>query len=223
MNILTVTSVKLDELLLNDKFLLNNYQIMICGYGVLGNLDLIEELKGNTNIIRIIAKISAKNKVVAIAGINATLYKRIYRSAIVVDNGKILGISDMIHTLEKGFDGGKSLRVYDTSAGKLGVIVGDDIFFPECIRALRLSGADTIFHITPKKCYTQQLAVSANAFFNGMNILSVCRRDAMVYNFNGERTAHLQGIDEYKMVEKTNDLLIKNLKPDIYSNVFLEE
>lgn len=223
MKILTVTGIKFEELPIADNCFLNDCQLMVCGYGVLGNLDLIEELKGNTNVIRAIAKVSADSKTVAVAGINATLYQRIYRSAIVIDNGKILGISDMVHTLEIGFDSGRSLRVYDTSLGKFGVLVGDDIMFPECARALRLQGAEMIFHITPKKSYSQQIAVSANALFNGIPILTVSRNDTMAYNLNGEPTAHLKGVEAYATTAKTSDLLIKNLKPEIYVNVFTED
>ncbi len=114
-------------------------------FGSIGEVDYEKEVRGESAALEELALFSRNFSCTAVAGCytNAKGIRR--RSAAVADRGRILGISDMT----AGFDGEKfkcgfGLRVYETGAGRLGVIVGKDLYFPELIRSLAQCGSELI-------------------------------------------------------------------------------
>ena len=70
---------------------------------------------------------------------------------MVADKGKILGVTDMVHVIDDSeFVSGGNFRVYDTSVGKIGIILAEDLFFPESARVLATCDADIIVCIFKK-------------------------------------------------------------------------
>lgn len=75
-----------------------------------------------------------------------------YDASPVFDaDGRLLGVSDMVHVAQ--FDGfwekdyyahGEAFNVYDTAAGRVGVVICYDRHFPESWRACALAGAEII-------------------------------------------------------------------------------
>lgn len=114
-------------------------------------IDMVAELQGNDNIIKHLSTHSKLNHLVTVCLFYATIYRKQYLSAIVIDNGKILGVTDMTHRVSAEFylDRGQCYRIYDSSLGKFGIVVGDDIFFPEVPRLLRLAKADYLLALSP--------------------------------------------------------------------------
>jgi predicted amidohydrolase len=72
----------------------------------------------------------------------------LYNSAAVVDGSGVMGVYRKVHLWdrEKLFfqPGGDPPRVFDTSHGRVGVLVCYDVEFPEMTRMLALNGADLI-------------------------------------------------------------------------------
>ena len=72
----------------------------------------------------------------------------LYNSAAVVDGSGVLGVYRKTHLWdrEKLFfqPGAQAPRVFDTSAGRIGVLVCYDLEFPELTRLLALAGAELI-------------------------------------------------------------------------------
>jgi predicted amidohydrolase len=71
----------------------------------------------------------------------------LYNSAVLVGPKGIVGVQDKLHNPggEKHiFKGGKSIDVFQTSFGKVGMMVCWDVGFPECARVLALKGADIL-------------------------------------------------------------------------------
>jgi predicted amidohydrolase len=77
----------------------------------------------------------------------------LYNSAAVVDGSGVLGVYRKTHLWdrEKLFfqPGAQAPRVFDTSAGRIGVLVCYDLEFPELTRLLALAGAELI--VVPTK------------------------------------------------------------------------
>lgn len=79
-----------------------------------------------------------------------------HNTAVVLDNGKFLGkyrkqhIPDDPGYYEKYYfaPGDNGYQVFDTSAGKIGVLICWDQWFPEAARATALKGAEIIFYPT---------------------------------------------------------------------------
>lgn len=74
---------------------------------------------------------------------------RYYNSAAVIDRtGKVAGVYRKTHLsineYESGLRWGSEMPVFDLDFGKVGVLLGGDILYPEASRLLRLRGAEVI-------------------------------------------------------------------------------
>ena len=71
-----------------------------------------------------------------------------YNSAVFIsDEGEIIGVYNKCHLFEKErlhFQPGQELPVYDTTLGKIGIMICFDAGFPEVARCLQLKGAELI-------------------------------------------------------------------------------
>lgn len=108
--------------------------------------DFAETISGSyINKMKTLCK---ENDITCIFGFPRKDKKKVYNSSCVIDkNGKVVGFYDKTHLFgdEKlYFSAGEELKVFDTSLGKIGVLVCYDIEFPEPSRILTLKGADII-------------------------------------------------------------------------------
>jgi N-carbamoylputrescine amidase len=172
------------------------------------NLVLAETIPGNiTNQFSVLAK---KLGVVIILNLYENLDGKTFDSSPVIDSdGKILGITRMVHITdyeyfyEKGYyeQGDSEIKVYNTAFGKVGIAICYDRHFPEYMRALALNGAEIVFIPQagsvgewPEGLYEAELRVAS--FQNGY-YTALCNRvgkeeflvfsgESFVCNPNGE-------------------------------------
>ncbi|HLH66991.1 MAG TPA: nitrilase-related carbon-nitrogen hydrolase [Solirubrobacteraceae bacterium] len=73
---------------------------------------------------------------------------RVYNSAAIVDGNGVLGVYRKLHLWDREklwfTPGDEPPRVYDTPAGRIGVLICYDLEFPEMARTLALAGAELI-------------------------------------------------------------------------------
>lgn len=161
--------------------------LLLVGFDGLGEVSYEKELKGESGLFEEVARLSKRLKNVVVCGcITDTLgLKR--KSAIVADNGKILGVSDMLHVTDGEKNCGAALRVYETKAGKIGVAVSEDIYFPEVAKSLALCGCDYI--VCPFEKLTgsiQSVLLRAYAFCYGTPVFLCAQGYAMIVDGKGE-------------------------------------
>ena len=145
-----------------------------------------KELKGETNYFEKGARLSKKREGVVVCGCltDTRGYKR--KSAFVAQDGKILGVSDALHVLDGEASPGGSLRVYETKLGRMGVVVAEDLFFPEVIQSLTLCGSDFIVCIFGKvDLGRMQSILRAYASLYGIPIYFCGVGYAMIADCNG--------------------------------------
>lgn len=95
-----------------------------------------------------------ENEIVVVASIlEEGYYGEYYDAAVVIDaDGTLLGTSRMMHIAESGefnekfyyAPGNTGWPVYDTAAGKIGVAICYDAYFPEAARCLTMNGAEIV-------------------------------------------------------------------------------
>ncbi len=114
--------------------------------------DLAQQIPGP--ITDFLADKAKEKNIVVVASILEEGYKgEFYDSAFVIDaDGSLLGTSRMMHV----FDGAAANEkyyyglgdtgwpVYETAAGKIGIAICYDSYFPEAVRCLALNGAEII-------------------------------------------------------------------------------
>lgn len=170
MKVCLVTSVSVSNAWQNSLDEMAGSDIVAFGFNGLGLVSYKKELGGDTEYFSDLARMSRGLDCVIISGCDTDSYG-IYRHSVVVsDKGRILGVNDAVYSVDESeFSSGGGFKVYETSAGKIGVIVGKDLFFPESARILSLCDADVI--ICPFKKIDDQMPVvmlRAGAFFSGV-------------------------------------------------------
>ena len=119
-------------------------QLLVYGFGGLGEVSYDKELKGESDCFERAARLSKQTKGVVVCGCITDTRGIKRKSALVAENGRLCGVSDMTRVLDGGVSSGAGLRVYDTKLGKMGVAVAEDVFFPEVVSALAACGSDFI-------------------------------------------------------------------------------
>lgn len=145
------------------------------------------ELQGKSNYFEKVAVLSKQTKSVVVSGCvtDARGLKR--NSALIAENGRLKGVSDMLHVIDETLCSGAALRVYETKIGKMGVAVADDLRFPDVVKSLVDCGSD--FIVCPYKKMEKDLQavlVRANAYFYGTPIFFCASGYAMIANPQGE-------------------------------------
>ncbi len=120
------------------------------------HFELAEPIPGPTTDL--LCQVAAKNEVVIVASLFEKRSAGIYHNtAVVIEaDGTLLGSYRKMHIpddpgyYEKFYftPGDLGFRAWDTSAGRLGVCICWDQWFPEAARATALHGADIIFYPT---------------------------------------------------------------------------
>lgn len=111
-----------------------------------GAKNISEEIPGKTSSC--LCQKAKENNVHIVAGIMEKDEGKVYSTAILIDNqGEIIGKYRRAHIykLEKHFiSPGEEFKAFDTALGKIGLILGYDIDFPESCRILFRQGAQII-------------------------------------------------------------------------------
>ena len=162
--------------------------VLAFGFNGLGLVSYKKELSGETEYFRDVATLSKELGGVVVCGCDTDTYGVFRHSAVIADCGKILGVSDMVHSIDDSeYVPGGNLRVYDTSKGKIGVIVGEDLFFPEVSRVLTLCDADIIIcAFKSLNGMMPQVMLRACSFANGINMALCAKNYACFTDFNGK-------------------------------------
>lgn len=221
MNIVCVTSGDYESL--QDK-LIDKDSLTIIAHGIIKQVNLIEELEGRSVTLKNLALWSKSRNLLIIAGIDAIVNQDTYCSAVVIDSGVILGISDMTHNLTDEYKQGNSLRLYDTSMGMIGLIIGDDIYYPENIRALCIKGAEFLVYIANKKSSRgAMISISSSSLLNGVYCLAQNIDKVTVFDCYGKMIIRSSEQILREIVNpETSKTLIESRREEVYRRVFIE-
>ena len=163
MKVCLMTSVSVGNAWQNSLGEMAGSDVVAFGFNGLKLVSYKKELGGDTEYFSDVARLSRGLDCVVISGCDTDSYGIYRHSAVVSDRGRILGVNDAVYSVDGSeFSSGGGFKVYETHAGRIGVIVGKDLFFPESARVLSLCDADII--VCPfKKVENQMPAVMLRA------------------------------------------------------------
>jgi hypothetical protein len=177
-----------------------------------------KELKGESCFFEQAAKFSKKTKSVVVSGCVTDTCGHKRKSALVAQQGKLLGVSDMIHAVDGEVGSGASLRVYDTKIGRMGVAVAEDLIFPEVIRSLAVCGSDFIVCPFGKVGQMQSVLLRANAYSYGVPIVFCGEGYAMIAEASVEITYALPDCGVVELKNKKEYHLVETRRRGVWGN-----
>ena len=203
---LKIYTDKTQKLSLADLDGVKNSQIAVFGFNSLGKVSYKHELCGAENKLPELASFSRKTKKVIIAGAITDNYGILKQSLIIAENGKLLGISDMTISLGgTNFSSGGAFKVYQTGAGRIGLLVGDDIINLDGVKAMALCDADLIVSVVSTEEKPQyNFLIRAYAYLFGVPIMLLSKTGVIASDMSGEICG--------KSIENTANLIIPTQK-----------
>lgn len=173
--------------------------LLIFGFNGLGLVSYKKELAGETEYFHDIANLSKQISAVVVSGCDTDTYGVFRHSSVIADKGKLVGVSDMLYSIDNSeYAPGGNLRVYDTSCGKIAVIIGEDLYFNDIINTLSLCDAELIICLFKNiENFMPQTVAKAQAFCNGVDIILVSKEQFFYVNNNGEMK-----LSSYKNITK---------------------
>lgn len=192
MRIILKKGVSADKL--NDDT--SNAEVIFCGFNN-ETIDFRKELKGDSEKLLAIGRLSRDKKSVVIGGYITENYGLTRLSAVIADKGKILGISDMsVSVHNTAYSLGSGFKVYTVTGGKIGVLIGDDILLPESVRSLTDCDVDVIFIINGSCKHSLFLSVlRSQAYLYGVPLISIANKIIAV-DGNGSVIIDSQNLSE---------------------------
>lgn len=138
----------------------------------LGEVSYECELKGETSLFETVAMRSKMLRCTVVGGCYTDARGIRRKSAVVAERGRLLGVSDLVNRIDgSAFGAGAGVKVYETAAGRLGVVVGEDLYFPKVMETLSLSGADAVLCLFEELSEGLELTlIRAHAFFYGLPV-----------------------------------------------------
>lgn len=163
-------------------------EVVVCGFQALGEVSYERELKGETSLFEDVALLSKEKRCVVLGGCFTDARGIRRKSVVVAEKGRILGVSDMVNRIDGSqYRAGVGIKIYETTAGKLGVVVAEDLYFPCVLETLSAGGADVAV------CMFEQLTESlepmlarAQAFLCGIPVLLCSYGYALITDIGGK-------------------------------------
>ena len=118
--------------------------LFLFGFNGGGEVSYERELKGESDFFERVALLSKSRQSIVVSGCITDTRGHKRKSAVVAERGRLLGVSDMLHVIDGAWGSGANLSVYTTKKGRMGVLVGEDLYFPEAVHTLALCGSDFI-------------------------------------------------------------------------------
>ncbi len=145
--------------------------ITVFGFESIGEVNYERELKGETQYFEEAALLSKTDQNVVVCGCVTDTRGHKRKSAVIAENGRLCGVSDMMHVIDGELGSGAALRIYETQSGKMGVVVADDLRFPSVIKSLAVCGSDFIVCPCENVGEMHSVLVRAHAYCYGVPII----------------------------------------------------
>ncbi|MGN0823291.1 MAG: nitrilase-related carbon-nitrogen hydrolase [Candidatus Gallimonas sp.] len=149
-----------------------NADVVCFTFRALGRVSYERELRGETSLFEDAALLSKVEQNVVVCGCYTDARGIRRKSVVVAERGRILGVSDMVNCIDgEEYRCGAGIKIYETKVGKIGVVVAEDLYFPQVLQTLSLCGAELAICIFEELNETlEQTLMRAEAFFYGLPV-----------------------------------------------------
>ncbi len=141
-------------------------------FAALGEVSYERELRGETSLFEDVALLSKEGKNVVVSGCYTDARGVRRKSVVVAERGRILGVSDMVNRIDGAeYRAGAGIKIFDTQAGKIGIVVAEDFYFPEVVQTLSVCGAELALCVFEQLTESlEQTLMRASAYYYGLPV-----------------------------------------------------
>lgn len=178
--------------------------VALFGFGALGLVDYESELEGKSEKFEQAAKLSQAAHCGVLCGCITNSRGMLRKSVAVAANGKLLGISDMLHVLDgEEYKSGGTLGVYTLCGYKVGLCIDNDLYFPEVIKACAVCGCNIVaVHSESVADGIPPLLIRAYAYLYGMPVVLCAGGNAYFADVNGVLASSNQDVAMFETTPK---------------------
>lgn len=173
MKIAIINSTTVKDFALSQLQQVGDIDIIIFAFGVTGDVDLAQELSGESKTYAELVLLSITKNCIVIAGMDTNFFGIKHKSTIIIEDGHILDINDMVHNFDHKYEKGKGFKIYDTKKGKLGLIIHNDILFPETSRLLAVCDCDILITLIDRDLPKDSMVMARSASISN-GVFNVC-------------------------------------------------
>lgn len=144
--------------------------VAVFGFKVFGSISFKSELSGKQDALAEMGRLSAKLNAVCFFGVDTDSYGVKRRSVIACSSGRLLGVSDETR-VKNGGSASSGYKIYNTNKGKIGILVGNDLFNVEAVRSLTNCECDLIVDVSKDPCdFRPDILTQAISYINGVAV-----------------------------------------------------
>ena len=184
--------------------------IAVFGFKGLGEVDYESELRGVTDKFEDCARLSKTAGCGVVCACKTKSRGILRKSVAVADSGKLLGISDMTHVIDcEDWKSGAGLGFYSVGGYKIGLIVENDLLFPECFNSLSLCGCNLIIAVAEElKDNVPPLLIRAYSYLYGVPVVMCAGNMAYFSEVSGAIAGSAQQFSMFEITPQNRYHLI---------------
>lgn len=184
--------------------------IAVFGFKSLGEVDYESELRGVTDKFEDCARLSKTAGCGVVCACKTKSRGILRKSVAVADRGKLLGISDMTHVIDcEDWKSGAGLGFYSVGGYKIGLIVENDLLFPECFNSLSLCGCNLIIAVAEElKDNVPPLLIRAYSYLYGVPVVMCAGNMAYFSEVSGAIAGSAQQFSMFEITPQNRYHLI---------------
>lgn len=184
--------------------------IAVFGFKGLGEVDYESELRGVTDKFEDCARLSKTAGCGVVCACKTKSRGILRKSVAVADRGKLLGISDMTHVIDcEDWKSGAGLGFYSVGGYKIGLIVENDLLFPECFNSLSLCGCNLIIAVAEElKDNVPPLLMRAYSYLYGVPVVMCAGNMAYFSEVSGAIAGSAQQFSMFEITPQNRYHLI---------------
>ena len=192
--------------------------VALFGFGALGTVDYESELEGKSEKFEKIAKLSHAAHCGVLCGCITNSRGMLRKSVAVAHNGKLLGISDMLHVLDgEDYKSGAGVGVYTLNGYKVGLCIDNDLNFPDCVKACAMCGCNLLaVHAEEMSDGMPPLLIRAYAYLYGMPVVLCCGSCAYFADINGVIACSNQEVATFETSPKNCYRVVTSRRRGLY-------
>ena len=184
--------------------------IAVFGFKGLCEVDYESELRGVTDKFEDCARLSKTAGCGVVCACKTKSRGILRKSVAVADRGKLLGISDMTHVIDcEDWKSGAGLGFYSVGGYKIGLIVENDLLFPECFNSLSLCGCNLIIAVAEElKDNVPPLLIRAYSYLYGVPVVMCAGNMAYFSEVSGAIAGSAQQFSMFEITPQNRYHLI---------------